>query len=74
MQLKSKKRAHHLHLYHRHPHFHHTLFFFFVPFDFLSDLRFVAVAKAYEELTGEELTPYGDLYRQVGWLSGMAVL
>jgi hypothetical protein len=56
---------------------HHILlffFFFFVPFDFLSDLRFVAVAKAYEELTGEELTPYGDLYRQVGWLSGMAVL
>ena len=27
--------------------------------------KFVRLAQAYETLTGEELTPYGDLYRQV---------
>ena len=27
--------------------------------------KFVAIAQAYEKITGEELTPYGDLYRQV---------
>jgi len=27
--------------------------------------KFVALSSAYEMLTGEELTPYGDLYRQV---------